>query len=289
MRIAISGSSGLIGSALIKKLESRGDEVTRLRHGRDYDVRAGTLNREKIDGQDAIVHLAGESIAGLWTSSKKRAIRESREKGTALLATSLAELRHPPRTFVCASAIGYYGDRGNEPVDEGAGRGQGFLADVTEAWEAAADRASTVSRVVKLRFGIVLSANGGALAPILPVFKLGLGGKFGSGRQVWSWVALDDVVGSICFAIDREELRGVVNVVAPQPVTNLAFTRTLGRVLRRPTVFGVPETLLKLGGDMPEEMLLFGARVVPRKLQEAGYPFAYPELEAALRHELAHG
>lgn len=281
----------MIGSSLARALENAGHTVTPLKRGRDYDIQRGTVELASVEGHDAIVHLAGESIAGLWTSAKRRAIRESRVMSTSLLATSLLQLRHPPRIFVCASATGFYGDRANEPLDEAAPKGSGFLADVVQAWEAATlPAAKEGARVVNMRFGVVLARDGGAMAPILPVFKLGLGGKLGSGRQIWSWVAIDDVVGALMFALTNDSLRGPVNVVAPQPVTNLAFTRALGRVLRRPTVFGVPEFVLKTAaGDMAREMLLSSARVVPRKLEAAGYKFQYPELEVALRHLLAEG
>lgn len=282
MRVAITGSSGLIGTALVRALEASGNTVTRLRRGRDYDPSA-------IDGQDAIVHLAGESIVGLWTSGKKRRIRDSRINGTSLLATSILKSPAPPRLFVSASAIGYYGERGNEPLDESASKGTGFLSDVTEAWEkAAAPIKQAGIRTAHMRFGLVLSDRGGALRPMLPLFKAGLGGRLGSGKQIWSWVALDDVVGSILYVLTRESLAGPINVTAPQAVTNLAFTRTLGRVLRRPTIAAVPQFVLNIvGGQMAHEMLLSSARVVPRKLTAAGYEFSYPELEVALRHVLA--
>ena len=290
MKIAVTGSSGLIGNAIVRALEARGDSVTRMRRGVHWDPEAETIDLGVLEGQDAIVHLAGETIAGLWTRAKKRRILESREKGTRLLATSLARLAHPPKVFVSASAIGFYGDRpSGEAVDESAPRGAGFLADVTEVWERASDPARAAGvRVVNSRFGIVLSRDGGAFAMMLPLFRLGLGGRLGSGRQMWSWVALDDVVAGVLYCIDHPELEGPVNIVAPQPVSNLAFTRTVGRVLGRPTIFGVPAFLLKtVAGQMAEEMLLFGVRVAPRKLRNAGYGFRYPELEVALRHLLA--
>jgi uncharacterized protein (TIGR01777 family) len=290
VKIAVTGSSGLIGNAIVQALEARGDSVLRMRRGVHWDPEAETIDLAALEGQEAIVHLAGETIAGLWTRKKKRRILESREKGTRLLATSLGNLAHPPKVFVSASAIGYYGDRPSvDAVDESAPRGAGFLADVTEVWERASDPARAAGvRVVNPRFGIVLSRDGGAFALMLPLFRLGLGGRLGSGRQMWSWVALDDVVAGVLFCIDHPEIEGPVNIVAPQPVSNLAFTRTVGRVLARPTIFGVPSFLLRtVVGQMADEMLLFGVRVVPRKLQNAGYEFRYPELEVALRHLLA--
>jgi uncharacterized protein (TIGR01777 family) len=294
MRIAITGSSGLIGKALIRALESDGHSVTPLvrresSRGVRWDPAKQQIDLEGLEGIDALVHLAGESIAGLWTRAKKQRIRASRVNGTKLIATSLTKLRHPPAVFVSASAIGYYGDRNPaDPVDESGDKGSGFLADVVEEWEAAALPASKAGiRVVHPRFGMVLSRDGGSLGTVLPIFKAGLGGRIGSGRQVWSWVAIDDVVGGIMKCLAEPELHGPVNVVAPLPVTNLAFTRTLGRVLRRPTILGVPAPLLStVGGQMARELLLSGARVVPRKLQQAGYAFRYPELEQALRHVL---
>lgn len=291
----MTGSTGLIGSALIPALEQAGHSVTRLvrpgarTRGVMWDPPAGTIDLAGLEGHNAFVHLAGESIAGIWTRGRKRRVLESRQQGTGLLATSIAELRVPPSVLVSASAIGYYGDRPpDEPVDETSPRGAGFLADVVEEWEKAAEPARQAGvRVVNTRFGLILSKNGGALGPMLPVFKGGLGGKLGSGKQVFSWVAIDDVVQSILFILTADKLAGPVNVVAPLPVTNLAFTRIMGRVLHRPTIFGVPATLLRMaGGQMAREMLLSGVRVRPRKLTEAGYAFLYPELESALQHVL---
>jgi uncharacterized protein len=290
MRIAITGATGLIGRALAGALEARGDQVTRLVRGRHWDPTTGTVDPRAFEGADAVVHLAGESIAGLWTNAKRKRILESRVTGTRLIATALGGLQRPPAVLVSASAIGFYGDHpGNEPIDESASRGAGFLAEVVEAWERAADPARAAGvRVVHPRFGIVLSEKGGALAAMLPIYKLGIGGRVGSGDQIWSWVALDDVVQSVLACIDRKDLSGAVNVVAPQPVSNKAFVRTLGRVLRRPTLLPAPAFALKLvAGQMADEMLLFGARIVPRKLQGAGYEFRFRELESALRHILA--
>ena len=280
----------MIGRSLARALEQRGDSVTRMRRGVHWDPVAETADLAALEGHDAFVHLAGENVAGLWTKAKKRRILESREKGTRTIATSIARLQRPPNVLVSVSGIGYYGDRPPaQQIDESETRGLGFLAEVAEVWERSTDPAREAGiRVVNPRLGIVLSPEGGAFGIMLPIFRLGLGGRVGSGRQTWSWVALDDVVHGILFCIDHPELSGPVNVVAPQPVSNLAFTRTVGRVLRRPTLFGVPAFVLEtVAGQMAREMLLFGVRVVPRKLEEAGYEFRFPELEAALRHLLA--
>jgi uncharacterized protein (TIGR01777 family) len=295
MRIAITGSTGLIGSALVAALEADGHAITRVvrpassAQGVLWDPERGTIDLNGLEGHEAVIHLAGEQIAGLWTKERKRRIRESRTRGTALLATSLTRLRRPPAVLVSASAIGFYGDRpSSEPVDETDRKGSGFLADVSDAWERATDPAREGGiRVANTRFGLVLSRRGGALAPLLCVFRLGLGGRIGSGQQTWSWVAIDDVVGAVRFVIATAALEGPVNVVAPFPVSNLAFTRALGRVLRRPTLFAVPEIVLRtVAGEMARELLLFGVRAVPRKLLDAGYEFRYPEVETALKHVL---
>jgi uncharacterized protein (TIGR01777 family) len=284
----------LIGSAVVNALEARGDEVLPLvrpgshRPGVQWDPAQGTIDKAALEGIDAAVHLAGESIAAVWTASRKRRILQSRVQGTALLATALTQLQKRPAVLVSASAIGYYGDHpAGEPIDESAPRGGGFLADVVEQWEAAAQPARDAGiRVAHPRFGLVLSKEGGALKAALPVFYVGIGGRIGSGKQVWSWVALDDVVGAILHVLDTQ-VSGPVNVTAPDAVTNAEFTRILGEVLHRPTVIAAPEFLLKLVGGAAEELVLFGARVVPRKLQESGYQFRYPELRPALQAVLA--
>ena len=295
MRIAMTGSSGLIGSAAKARLETAGHTVSPLvrpgskRTGIALDPASDFVDLAGLEGHDAVVHLAGESIAGIWTRAKKRRIRESRVVGTRLIAMSLTKLRRPPGVLISASATGIYGDRPPaEMVDEHAGPGEGFLADVAEAWEAAAAPAGAAGiRVVHPRFGMVLSRNGGSLPLMLPIFRAGLGGRLGSGRQIWSWVAIDDVVGMLLHVLTESSTVGPVNVVAPLALTNLAFTHALGRVLHRPTVMAVPAVLLRrAAGQMAEELLLSGARVVPRKLQETGYAFQYPELMAALRHVL---
>lgn len=297
MNIVVSGSSGLIGSALVPALAAAGHRVRRLVRrapapGGDearWDPAAGTLDASAVEGSDAVVHLAGENIAaGRWTQAKKERIRDSRVKGTRVLAEALARLPRPPKALVCASAIGYYGDRGSETMREDSARGKGFLADVCAEWEAAALPAARKGiRVVNLRFGVVLSASGGALAKMLLPFRLGLGGVVGSGRQYMSWIAIDDAAGAVQHALAREALRGPVNVASPNPVTNLEFTKTLGKVLRRPTIFPMPVFAARLAfGEMGDELLLASTRVEPTRLQATRYGFRHPRLEEALRHVL---
>lgn len=295
MKILITGSTGLIGSALVPSLTSKGHEVIRLVRSTPKSGAAGVRwNPEQkyidiagLEGLDAVVHLAGENIAeGRWTEERKRRIRDSRVNGTRLLSEALAGLTAPPKTVLSASAIGYYGDRGEEILREDSASGSDFLANVCREWEAATQPAAQKGmRVVNLRFGIVLSKDGGALAKMLPPFQLGAGGKFGSGKQYMSWVALDDVVGVVDYALNNESLSGPVNVVSPNPVTNLEFTKTLGQVLSRPTLFPVPAFAARLVfGEMADALLLGSARVEPARLRESGYIFQYPELKSALRH-----
>ncbi len=294
MRVAVTGSSGLIGSAVMRAVSKRGDDVVRLvRPGSNadgiyWDPAAGQIDRPGLEGLDAVVHLAGETIAAFWSRSRKRRIRESRIRGTSLLAKTLAQLEKPPAVLVSASAIGYYGNRPpSESVDETTDRGMGFLADVVEAWEEAARPATQAGiRVVHPRFGLVLAKGGGALRFALPAFYVGLGGRLGSGRQIWSWVVLDDVVGSILHLIDTP-VSGPVNVAAPNPVTNAEFTKVLADVMHRPALLPIPEVILKLGGGMFEELILSGARIVPKKLLDSGYHFRYSELRPALQAVLA--
>src|SRR5215217_1378474 len=294
MNVLISGATGLIGSALAQELKDGGHSITRLTRSPkgENDVRwdpdAGTIDGS-LAGTEAVVHLAGESIAeGRWTASKKERIMESRKKGTRLLAEAIAGLPTPPRVMVSASAVGYYGDRGNELLREDSRPGSDFLAEVCQAWEAAADPARQAGiRVVHPRFGIVLSPKGGALGRTLPIFKLGGGGRIGSGRQWWSWVALDDVVGAILHALEGDSVQGPVNVGRPNPLTNAEYTKVLGRVLNRPTVFAVPAPAIRIAiGGMADALLLASQRVEPVKLKETVYHFRYPELEGALRHLL---
>ena len=295
MKILISGSHGLVGSALTRSLAADRHEVSPLvRHATEYGAKEVEWSPERysialarIEGFDGVVHLAGESIAeGRWTEEKKKRIRESRVKGTQLLSESLAGLKNPPRSFLCASAIGYYGNRGDEILTESSLPGNDFLADVCVEWEKATERAAQKGvRTVNLRFGVILDSKGGALAKMLPPFRMGVGGRIGSGKQWMSWIALDDVVGAIKYALTNESLSGPVNVVAANPVTNAEFTKALGKVLSRPTFFPVPAFGARLVfGEMADALLLSSQRVEPRRLKEAGYSFAYPQLEGALRH-----
>jgi uncharacterized protein len=295
MKVLISGPTGMIGPALTRELESSAHKTTRLTRspGSGDDVgwnpSAGEIDASRLEGYDAVVHLAGESIAGgRWTAERKRRILESRRQGTALLARTVANLSEPPGVMLCASAVGYYGDRGNELLREDSEPGDNFLGEVCRVWEGAADPAREAGiRVVHTRFGIVLSPKGGALGTTLPIFKLGGGGRIGNGRQYWSWVALDDVVGSMIHALTHDSVEGPVNVGSPNPLTNAEYTRVLGKVLKRPTVFPLPAPAARLMlGEIADELLLASARMEPAKLKETGYEFRYPELEGALRHLL---
>jgi hypothetical protein len=253
-----------------------------------WNPAGGEIDAPELEGFDAVVHLAGESINGRWNVAKKRAIRESRVKGTRLLCETLAKLSHRPRVLVTASASGYYGERGEEVLSEESEAGSSFLSQVCREWEAATKPAAERGiRVVNLRIGFVLSPAGGGLAKMLPAFKMGVGGKIGSGRQYMSWIAIDDLVQIIMFATNTEALRGPVNAVAPYPVTNSEFTKTLGRVLGRPAIFPMPAFAVRLAfGEMGEELLLASSRVEPTRLLRAGYQFQFPQLEGTLRHLL---
>ena len=298
MKVLLSGSSGLVGSALIPVLADGGHQVARLVRSqpRDevsevrWDPEAGDIDAAGLKGVEAAVHLAGESIAaGRWTAAKKKRILESRVAGTRLLAEALAGLEQRPKVLVSASAVGYYGDRGEEALTEESGSGSAFfLANVCRQWEAATEPAADAGiRVVSLRFGVILSGAGGALPRLLTPFRMGVGGRLGSGNQFMSWIALDDAVGAILHTMGTESLRGPVNAVAPQAITNREFTKTLGRVLGRPTVFPLPAFAARLAfGEMADELLLASQRVEPAKLLASGYQFRFPELEAALRHLL---
>ncbi|MBD3401972.1 TIGR01777 family protein [candidate division GN15 bacterium] len=293
MKVLISGSSGLIGSALQPSLHVDGHTAHRLVREKTDDPETvywkpseKEIERDKLEGYDAVIHLAGENIAGgRWTDARKQAIRESRIQGTSFLAETLAGLEQKPKVLVCASAMGYYGNRGDEKLTEDAPAGKGFLAEVCQAWEAAAQPAREAGiRTVHMRTGVVLSTEGGALEKMLTPFKTGLAGKLGSGEQYMSWVSRDDVVRGFAFAMTTDTLSGPVNMVAPEPVTNEEFTRTLGKVLDKPTAVSVPAFALKMMvGEMADEMLLASMRVIPKKLQEAGFEFSHPELESTLR------
>jgi uncharacterized protein (TIGR01777 family) len=301
MRLLVSGASGLIGSALIEKLSVDSCQLSVLTrrerpHATDnrqlstdnyilWDPAAGQLSPRAVEGFDAVVHLAGENIAqGRWTAEKKARIRDSRVQGTGLLCRVLAQTARPPKVLVSASAIGYYGDRGDEELDEGSPVGAGFLAEVCRDWEAATWPAAAAGiRVVCVRLGMVLTRHGGALARMAPLFRFGLGGRLGGGRQYVSWITLGDAVEGICHAIATETLSGPVNLVSPNPVTNRQFTKTLGRALRRPTIFPVPTFILRLAlGEMADALLLASARVFPGRLIASGFEFHDPLLWAAL-------
>ena len=296
MRILISGASGLIGQALARALASAGHQtvalVRRAPRGDEVQWNPGQpLDPDKLAGADAIVHLAGKNVAGRWTEKFKREIRESRVQGTRTLAdaaTKCFRANGKPGIFLAASAIGYYGDRGDELLTEDSPPGKGFLAEVCQQWEAATATASAAGvRVANLRIGIVLARDGGALKPMLLPFRMGLGGKIGSGQQFWSWVALEDVVGAFVFALNHENVRGPVNAVGPAPVRNAEFVRALGEELHRPTIFPLPAWVVRaVFGEMGEEGILGSARVEPAKLKAAGYQFRHPQLRDALRAAL---
>ena len=300
MKILVSGSHGLVGKALMKSLTDDGHEVLRLvRHEPIFgapeiwwDSSQGRIDAEHLEGLDVVVHLAGENIAsGRWTDEKKRTIRESRVKGTSLLSESLARLSRPPSVFLCASAIGYYGDRDDELLTEQSAPGNDFLAKVCIEWEGAtAPAIENGIRTVHTRFGIILDDAGGALAKMLTPFRLGIGGRVGSGKQWMSWVALEDVVSALKFLMGETSTRGPVNFVAPNPVMNAEFTKTLGRVLSRPTLFPIPEFGARLAfGEMADALLLSSQRVEPAVLKSKGFEFRWTTLEAALRSILRHG
>ncbi len=297
MKILISGSTGLIGSSLLPCLHTRGHDVTRLVRRLPepggievhWNPARGELASSDLEGLDAVVHLAGENIAsGRWTPEKKVRIRESRVQGTRLLAKALSEVSRRPSVFVSTSATGYYGHRGEEILTEDSPPGSGFMAEVCRQWEEATRAAAGAGiRVVILRFGVVLTPRGGMLAKMLMPFRLGLGGKIGTGRQYMSWISMDDLVGVILHALAADSLKGVVNAVSPDPVTNLEFTRALGRVLRRPAFLSVPAPAVRLLlGEMADELLLASQRVEPSRLKTSGYRFKHPDLESALRHLL---
>lgn len=289
MRVLVTGSHGLIGTALADALRARGDEVTPLVRPSGWDPAAATIDTDVIAGHDAVVHLAGEGIGDKrWTDEQKRRIIDSRRDGTTLLAGALAALPRDarPSVLVSGSAIGYYGDRGDEVLTETSLSGDGFLADVARVWEASTAAASSAGiRIVHVRTGIVLSARGGALARQLLPFRLGLGGPLGGGRQWWSWVSLDDEVAAILHCIDTASVSGPVNVVAPSPVRQREFASTLGRVLRRPAVLPTPLLPLRLvyGRELVSQVLLWSERVAPEVLTASGFTFRHPMLEDALR------
>lgn len=295
LRVAIAGSSGLLATALAGYLRTAGHEVVKLvRRDADgpgevsWDPAARRLDPAALAGVDAVVNLAGATIASLWTASRRAAILDSRVQATETLVTALSRVGTPPRVLISASAVGAYGSQGGLALTEESDLGDGFLADVCRAWEAAAMTAAEAGvRVVTPRFGIVVSAAGGALAQMLPAFRAGLGTRLGDGNQWWSWVDLDDVLGALEWLLFDDELSGPVNVTAPEPVTNLEFTKTVGRVLRRPAVLVAPQMAVSRGlGGMGREMFLASQRAVPMRLNQRGFRFVFPELEPALRYEL---
>ena len=293
-RTLLSGASGLVGTALSAALQKQGDEVHRLvrREPRNpNEIRWNPMQAippQLVSGFDAVIHLSGESVVGRWSEAKKRAIRDSRVTTSRNLAAALARAEKPPRAFLCASAIGYYGNRGDEILTEESHAGSGFLAEVSSEWEAATSPAVQAGiRVVSLRIGVVLSRRGGALKQMLLPFRLGLGGRIGSGRQWLSWIHIDDLVAAALYILQRADLKSAVNMVGPTPVTNAQFTQTLAKVLRRPAFFPVPVTAVKLAfGEFAEEGLLSSARVVPKALMGSGFVFQHPELHAALSNLL---
>ena len=292
--VLVTGASGLVGTALCTALSTSGHRVRRLVRrspaGDDefrWNPLSGDLDQAAVEGTDCVVHLAGENIAGRrWTRTQKDRLFQSRVEGTRLLAQTMRSASRGPAVLVAASAIGAYGDRGDDELDESCGFGGGFLADLCRAWEAES-RVIEGARTVQLRFGVVLSPEAGALKKMLLPFRLGVGGRIGHGRQWVSWLTLDDAVGAIIHALSIEGLQGPVNGVVPEPSTNAEFTRTLGRVLARPTILPMPAFAARLAlGELADEALLTSQRVIPKRLLETGYNFAYPDLEGALRHLL---
>jgi len=290
MRVLVSGASGLVGGALRARLTARGDVVVPLVRRNDaegvyWDASRRGFDGGKAEGFDAVVHLAGESVsAGRWNGRRRAAIRESRVEATRFLAEEFARLERPPKTFVSASAVGFYGDAGEAACTEASPRGRGFLADVCGEWEKATGPAAARGiRVVILRIGLVLAAEGGLLPRMLPIFKLGLGARLGDGRQWMSWIALVDLLAVIDRVLEDGTLQGPINAVATEPVRNAAFTAALAKALHRPACLAIPAFVLRATlGEMADEMLLGGAKVVPAKLHEAGFRFEYPMLDTAL-------
>lgn len=294
MKVAVTGATGLIGTALSERLHKQGNEIFAITRRKSlsspynvvhWDVERGELDTSPLEGVDAVVHLAGETIAERWTAKKKALIRSSRVDGTKLLVEGLKSLSRRPSVLVSSSAIGFYGGRGDEELDEQSATGAGYLAEVCQAWEAESARAEELGmRVVTLRTGIVLSTKGGALAQMLLPFKLGLGGPIGAGTQWMSWVHIDDVIGGYHFALHQPDFSGVANLTAPRPTRNAEFTKALGQTLSRPAFLPAPGFALKLVfGEMAQDLLLDGQKVLPRHLDQAGYKFQYPDLDEALR------
>lgn len=291
MRIIAAGASGLIGSALLRRLRDDGHDVRRLVRGdgaKDsiaWDPAAGRLDAAALNGADAVIHLSGESVAsGRWTPARKQAIRDSRIKSTTLLASAMTAIDDPPKTWLCASAIGWYGDRGGQWLDEDAAPGKGFLADLCTEWEAATRPAADAGvRVVNVRFGVVLSPDGGAFKQMMTAFKMGVGGVMGSGDQYMSWITLDDAIRAIVYALENPFINGAVNLTSPNPVTNRELTKALGAALHRPTIVPMPAFLARsVFGEMADEMFLASARVRSKKLLDAGFAFEAHDFTQAL-------
>lgn len=293
-KVAVTGASGMVGTALAAVLKTRQQTLIPLvRKARGggasevvWDPSVGKIDAQRLEGLDAVVHLAGENIAsGRWNAARKQRIRDSRVVGTRLLCDTLASLRAKPRVLVSASATGFYGDRHDAILGEDAGPGQGFLSDVCREWEDATKAAEQAGiRVVRLRIGVVLSPQGGALQKMLTPFRLGVGGRIGSGGQYWSWISLDDLVGAIVHCLDHDELSGAVNAVSPEPLTNREFTAVLAHALHRPAFLPMPAFAARLAlGEMADALLLASTRVVPLKLRESGYRFRHATLAEALK------
>lgn len=297
MKVLVTGATGLVGSELVPFLSRQGHDVYRLTRSKpreandiSWDPLRGQIPKARIEGSEVIIHLAGENIAARrWNAKFKEQLRQSRIEGTRLLCESLAALETKPKTLICASATGFYGDRGTDWLNETSAPGMGFLPDLCREWEAACKPAIAGGiRVVNLRIGVVLSGKGGALTKMLTPFRLGAGGVMGSGNQYWSWITVDDLIGVIDFCIQHEKLVGPINATTPSPVTNYEFTKTLGSVLGRPTIFPMPALVARaLMGEMADALLLASGRVMPNRLSESGYRFLYPSLEPALKHLLA--
>ncbi len=300
MRVLVSGSTGMIGTALCRRLMAEGHHVVRLTRRAHppspavapigttvtWNPSEGTIDAGQLEGLDAVAHLAGEPVAaGRWTDQRKYRILHSRVRGTELLCEALADRQHPPKVLISASAVGYYGDRGDEWLTETALPGGDFLADVCRQWEAATEAAAERGlRVVNPRFGMVLSQRGGAMKRLLPIFRLGLGGRLGPGTQFVSWITLDDTIGALMHLLTAPEARGPFNIVAPDPVTNAALTDTLGRVLHRPTLMDVPMFAVRaVFGEMADALLLAGQRAMAAKLAQTGYRFQHEDIEQGLR------
>jgi len=297
MRVLITGASGLVGRELQKSFAAKGYDMLLASRSEPADeqhiqwtVEEGFTEPEKLEGLDAVVHLAGENVSGLrWTDEKKRAIRDSRVLGTRNVVAAISRLKDKPKVFVASSAIGFYGERGDEEITESSAAGDNFLAEVSKAWESESRRAEDAGiRTVVLRTGIVLTKEGGALGTMLTPFKLGVGGVIGSGKQWMSWISMEDHIAVINYVIENENIRGAVNSVSPNPVTNEEFTKTLGDVLYRPTFLPLPEFAVSMVfGEMGDALLLASTKVLPKRLEDAGFHFKYPQLKPAIENAIA--